>query len=145
MWNKRMAREGVVVPRDPLTIYRSIFHPTPPLLNSPHNTPVIEEGNKYKKKNCHKQQLVIKENWSQTLAKINILPNWKYVFEIRRQRLILMNKKLSFVLEFARCQNVTTHRLLWQPKPPICLIKLQQGANSYIMTIWRSKDYFRRR
>ena len=32
--------------RDPLTIYRSIFHPTPLLLNSPHNTPVIGEGNK---------------------------------------------------------------------------------------------------
>ena len=44
--------------RDPLTIYRSIFHPTPLLLNSPHNTPVIGEGNK-KTKQYEKHHLRI--------------------------------------------------------------------------------------
>ena len=49
--------------RDPLTIYRSIFHPTPLLLNSPHNTPVIGEGNK-------------KQNNMKKLSKCSINPIW---------------------------------------------------------------------
>ena len=54
--------------RDPLTIYRSIFHPTPLLLNSPHNTPVIGEGNKktkqYEKHHLRIIRLIIRKKKS---------------------------------------------------------------------------------
>ena len=45
-----MAKEGVVVWGIPLQFTGLYFTQHPPLLNSPHNTPVIEEGNKYKNK-----------------------------------------------------------------------------------------------
>ena len=48
---KEWAGEGVVVVEGiPLQFTGLYFTQHPPLLNSPHNTPVIEEGNKYKKR-----------------------------------------------------------------------------------------------